>query len=604
MHLEVTQDTELKTARRDLNLKKKTKNKDMKKKYFLTALLFSVITLFSQNKNLAEAKGYADTLSIYSLKLKKNRLNLSKNSPSVLKITNKLHLTNWSINKHPDGEHFFIVSDAETGIVSNIRFENNGFTGHWLGEKSYEISTDKLGEIKATEVSITKFLSSCYENTKVKNHTSKKGTSKRYGNMDTYTDVLKLESFPGAPNCIYIDTDGEANLGAYWAQAQYGYIKMNDANLTDTQIYEIWEEVSEDFLIWNFNVTTSLTVFNSYAKAKRQRAIIGYQPKAHTWKGLAITPSWGNDVAALIDADLLSTPHTATATSHEIGHTLSLKHDGNTWSISRPASNYYTGHGDWVPIMGSALGYTRPLSQWSKGEYAFSSNQEDDIAKFTSYMGLRPDEPSQIITPGAGGVVSSSDYFGIIQTASDVDSFRIDIANTGILNLRIGAPNNYKGNLDVRVQLINNLGSIISDTNIIGQRHAEINENLSSGTYYLKVMSGKEGTVSTGWSTYGSIGYYEISGSITETITNINDFNAETSITNFPNPFENNFNLNVRSENSIFSLMIFNTQGVLLQETQYPTNTNITLGENLRSGVYLIKINTESRIQILKVLKN
>lgn len=43
--------------------------------------------------------------------------------------------------------------------------------------------------------------------------------------------------------------------------------------------------------------------------------------------------------------------YTADAASHEVGHTLGLMHDGVKDVSGATTNAYYTGHGDWAPIM-------------------------------------------------------------------------------------------------------------------------------------------------------------------------------------------------------------------------------------------------------------
>ena len=61
--------------------------------------------------------------------------------------------------------------------------------------------------------------------------------------------------------------------------------------------------------------------------------------------------------------------------SHEVGHTVGLSHDGNS------STSYYSGHGNWAPIMGS--GYNRNVTQWSKGEYANANQLQNDLTIIT-----------------------------------------------------------------------------------------------------------------------------------------------------------------------------------------------------------------------------
>ena len=45
------------------------------------------------------------------------------------------------------------------------------------------------------------------------------------------------------------------------------------------------------------------------------------------------------------------------------------------------------GHAGWAPIMG--VGYYQNISHWSKGEYAYANNTEDDTAIISSVVRVR-----------------------------------------------------------------------------------------------------------------------------------------------------------------------------------------------------------------------
>ena len=92
----------------------------------------------------------------------------------------------------------------------------------------------------------------------------------------------------------------------------------------------------------------------------------------------------------------------AEASSHEVGHALSLAHDGTS------GTSYYTGHGSgstgWAPLMGAS--YYQPVTQWSAGEYVNANNNTssanygngpDDLAVIADLnngngFGYRPDD--------------------------------------------------------------------------------------------------------------------------------------------------------------------------------------------------------------------
>ena len=79
--------------------------------------------------------------------------------------------------------------------------------------------------------------------------------------------------------------------------------------------------------------------------------------------------------------------YVAEAISHEVGHNLGLSHDGQI-DATGATVGYYEGQGSWAPIMG--VGYYRPITHWSKGEYAGATQKQDDIAIIKSYIPALP----------------------------------------------------------------------------------------------------------------------------------------------------------------------------------------------------------------------
>ncbi len=71
--------------------------------------------------------------------------------------------------------------------------------------------------------------------------------------------------------------------------------------------------------------------------------------------------SWGTDEPTFVFPAQLGNgfpKYVWEAVSHEVGHTVGLSHDGTA------TTGYYSGHGDWAPIMG--VGYYEPITQFSK----------------------------------------------------------------------------------------------------------------------------------------------------------------------------------------------------------------------------------------------
>src|SRR5690606_20706362 len=114
-----------------------------------------------------------------------------------------------------------------------------------------------------------------------------------------------------------------------------------------------------DFRPFNLNITTSETVFNTYPKNRRMRCIITPTSTAAPGSGGVAyinSFSWNNDTPCWVFS--LSAKASGEASSHEIGHTLNLGHDGRT----TPVEDYYLGQGSWATIMGAS--YYKSVTQW------------------------------------------------------------------------------------------------------------------------------------------------------------------------------------------------------------------------------------------------
>lgn len=72
----------------------------------------------------------------------------------------------------------------------------------------------------------------------------------------------------------------------------------------------------------------------------------------------------------------------------------------------------------------------------------------------------------------------------------------------------------------------------------------------------------------------------------------------------FPNPFYNNFNLRVISaEYNSYTLKIYSAHGLELYNKEHQSNQYIELGDDLSSGMYLLKIINGDDIRMLKISK-
>jgi PKD repeat protein len=201
----------------------------------------------------------------------------------------------------------------------------------------------------------------------------------------------------------------------------------------------------------------------------------------------------------------------AEAISHEVGHTLGLYHDG--LSGSSP-TEYYQGQGTWAPIMG--VGYYKALVQFSKGEYANANNLQDDLTVIAGYVQMLPDDHGNTLATASvlsGPTIADG---GTIETRTDVDVFRFD-SGAGAISLTIKGPA-PDTNVDLKVELLDSAGQVLQTSDSSSSLSAVIAANVASGTYYLRISSvGLGDPVTTGYSSYASIGNYMITGTVVPT---------------------------------------------------------------------------------------
>ncbi len=356
-----------------------------------------------------------------------------------------------------------------------------------------------------------------------------------------------LSSRPSATKTIYLDFNGHTTSGTLWNSqsnnnqpfTQTAYSVDGDANafsdLELENIQNIWQRVAEDFAPFDVNVTTQQPsdigdLINSGGGDSRWgvRVVIGstFAPYASAG-GVAYLTSfnYNTDTPALVFEDNLGNgdvKFTAEATTHEVGHSLGLSHDGRT----SPAEEYYGGQGSgatgWAPIMG--VGYYQPVVQWSRGEYTNPSQTQDDLNIITTSngFGYRADDASNTTVGSpllSGGVtfngVRQISQPGVIEQNTDVDFFSF-VAN-GAVNLQATGAGGFNrdSNLDILLEVYDSFGNRVAVSNPGNSINAGISANLPAGTYYLKVDGVGAGRASdVGYSDYGSLGQYTITGTV------------------------------------------------------------------------------------------
>lgn len=375
-------------------------------------------------------------------------------------------------------------------------------------KKAFSFETNENGQVILSEKPIDKVL--CVEFPGQKQSPVIQNQAQADPDFEVAENVYDLQSLPGAYGCVLLDFDG------YFLPAGTGWINGNSLNaapsgMSDAAIQEAWDLISEDFRPFNVNITTSQAVYDSYPVNRRQRCVFTPTNNAAPGAGgVAFVGGYGyQDWPCWVF--ILSGKSGGEAASHEIGHTLGLGHDGRT----NPSEGYFAGHGDWAPIMG--VGYYEPITQWSRGEYNYANNTEDDLSIMAGYVGFRGDDHGNnfngatfIDKDGSGNI---NMQYGVIETTGDMDMFEFS-CGTGNVSLDINTVARH-GDLDILVNLYEgSTGNLIGVFNDAGL-NTQLNAYLDAGNYYIGVDGTGAGNPGTnGYSDYGSLGSFWISGTV------------------------------------------------------------------------------------------
>jgi hypothetical protein len=166
------------------------------------------------------------------------------------------------------------------------------------------------------------------------------------------------------------------------------------------------------------------------------------------------------------------------------------------------------------------VGYYRPLVQFSKGEYTGANNKEDDFVIAQTFgLPLRLDDYGSTIpaaTPfvqSPSGSTLSGSMDGVIEMATDRDVFSI-AAGPGPLQANV-MPANRSPDIDLVLSLMDSSGNVLATDNQLNVLKASLSYNITSqGMYYLEVKGTGQGNPATdGYSNYGSVGNYRLTGS-------------------------------------------------------------------------------------------
>ena len=360
-----------------------------------------------------------------------------------------------------------------------------------------------------------------------------------------YAQTFQLHSRPGSTKTIYLDFDGHYVSGSLWntdprwslpAQTHPAFSLDGDpTTFSDAErdvIQGVWQRVSEDYAPFDVDVTTAdpgpagLLRTSAGDQTFGTRALVTPSDPAVDalcgggcgGVGFIGTFSDGADVyqpAWIFPQELgWDTKAIAEAASHEVGHNLGLQHDATA------TAGYYSGQGAWAPIMGGSYG--RPISQWSRGEYAGADNFQDDLAVITENgLATVPDDHGD--TSSGATTLTSADRTatGVVSTAADRDWFGLPQGCSGAVTVSV-LPAPTSPNLDVQLRLRSGDGTLLATSNpasgvvsydVASGLGASAQINATAGTtLYAEVDGvGSGDPLSNGYSDYASLGRYTIS---------------------------------------------------------------------------------------------
>jgi PKD repeat protein len=356
------------------------------------------------------------------------------------------------------------------------------------------------------------------------------------GGVAPLDQTFKLHSRPGAKRTIYLNFVGATLTNTVWNTSTQPSITALPFDLDGVpysfssneleRIQMIWQRVAEDYAPFEVNVTTEPPASGALTRSSTSDDTFG------TWVlitkntfyscncgGVAYLGIFDDTTdyrkPALVFYDGLgggNEKYVAEAISHEAGHNMGLHHDGTS------TSGYYTGHNGWAPIMG--VGYYQSLVQWSRGEYPNANNKEDDYTVMAANgLPLRGDDHGN--TTGSATTLKSSTASGVttligggfIERSTDVDVFSF-VAGAGTISIAVN-PAARSANLDLQADLMDGNGKVLATANPVDALNGALSfTTSSSGTFFVAVRGTGRGDLTTGYSNYGSLGEYRISGSV------------------------------------------------------------------------------------------
>ena len=349
------------------------------------------------------------------------------------------------------------------------------------------------------------------------------------------SSVPSYSSNPGASHVLYLDFDGETVSDSIWNTFYTSgepilaqpYSSDGDPTTFTTQevgfIRRAWKGVRDAYAIYEVNVTTDRTVYDRALISQKQMAII---TPTYEWMpgfpgGAAIPGSFGmgnRPVFAFLNGLLTQSKWMSNTLSHELGHAFGLAHDGLDGQEYHPGQGLSVNNAyGWGPIMGAP--YNAFYLTWSNGDYAGSTNTEDDIAKIGAKIPFKND---LVANNNAGARALGARRLRRTVGFNDNDVYRVYADKDQRILATVTVEGQYP-TLNSQLLLYTASGQLVSQSSpppTIPDHISTQNSSISfrvkqSGTYFLHVKgAGFNAGPNYSHSAYGAVGNYQILASV------------------------------------------------------------------------------------------